>query len=37
MQLMGKSREAPLPGQKFNNSITQELQPFIVINPIGKF
>lgn len=33
MQLLGNGRKAYLPGQKFNNSITQELQPFVVINP----
>lgn len=37
MQLMGKRRKAALPGQKLNDSITQELQPLIVINPIGNF
>ena len=30
---MGKTY---LPGQKLNNSIPQELQPFIVINPTMK-
>lgn len=36
MQLLGNSRKAYLPGQKFNDSITQELQPFVVINPTGE-